>query len=106
MTNNARTPAAERMELHRERCRRGLHCLMIERRETLSAHSSAEDYWSKKRVTIGTPFSRRFMVTFTERWGRHRDAQPATDRLTIKDLENDAFTIYELHRAGHLQQGN
>jgi hypothetical protein len=34
MTNNARTPAAERMRLHRERRRRGLRCLMIELRET------------------------------------------------------------------------
>jgi hypothetical protein len=34
MTNNARTPAAERMRLHRARRRRGLHCLMIELRET------------------------------------------------------------------------
>jgi hypothetical protein len=30
----ARTPAAERMRLHRERRRRGLCCLMIELRET------------------------------------------------------------------------
>ena len=34
MTNNARTPAAERMRLHRERRRHGLRCLMIELRET------------------------------------------------------------------------
>jgi hypothetical protein len=34
MANNARTPAAERMRLHRERRRRGLRCLMIELRET------------------------------------------------------------------------
>ena len=34
MTNNARTPAAARMRLHRERRRRGLRCLMIELRET------------------------------------------------------------------------
>ena len=34
MTNNARTPAAERMRLHRERRRRGLRCLTIELRET------------------------------------------------------------------------
>jgi hypothetical protein len=34
MTNNARTPAAKRMRLHRERRRRGLRCLMIELRET------------------------------------------------------------------------
>jgi hypothetical protein len=34
MTNNARTPAAERMRLHRERRRSGLRCLMIELRET------------------------------------------------------------------------
>jgi hypothetical protein len=34
MTNNARTPAAERMRLHRERRRRGLRCLMLELRET------------------------------------------------------------------------
>jgi hypothetical protein len=34
MSNNARTPAAERMRLHRERRRRGLRCLMIELRET------------------------------------------------------------------------
>jgi hypothetical protein len=34
MTNNARTPAAERMRMHRERRRRGLRCLMIELRET------------------------------------------------------------------------
>ncbi len=34
MTNNARTPAAERMRLHRERRRRGLGCLMIQLRET------------------------------------------------------------------------
>jgi hypothetical protein len=34
MTNNARTPAAERMRLHRERRRRGLRCLRIELRET------------------------------------------------------------------------
>ena len=34
MTNNARTPAAERMRLHRDRRRRGLRCLMIELRET------------------------------------------------------------------------
>ena len=34
MTNNAHTPAAERMRLHRERRRRGLRCLMIELRET------------------------------------------------------------------------
>ena len=34
MTNNARTPAAERMRLYRERQRRGLRCLMIELRET------------------------------------------------------------------------
>ena len=30
----ARTPAAERMRLHRDRRRCGLHCLMIELRET------------------------------------------------------------------------
>ena len=34
MINNARTPAAERMRLHRERRRRGLRCLTIELRET------------------------------------------------------------------------
>ena len=34
MTNNARSPAAERMRLHRERRRRGLRCLVIELRET------------------------------------------------------------------------
>ena len=34
MTNNARTQAAARMRLHRERRRRGLRCLMIELRET------------------------------------------------------------------------
>jgi hypothetical protein len=34
MTNNARSPAAERMRPHRERRRRGLRCLMIELRET------------------------------------------------------------------------
>jgi hypothetical protein len=34
MTNNARSPAAARMRLHRERRRRGLRCLMIELRET------------------------------------------------------------------------
>jgi hypothetical protein len=34
MTNNARTPAAQRMRLHRDRRRRGLRCLMIQLRET------------------------------------------------------------------------
>jgi len=34
MANNARSPAAARMRLHRERRRRGLRCLMIELRET------------------------------------------------------------------------
>ena len=34
MSNNARSPAAERMRLHRERRRRGLRCLMIELCET------------------------------------------------------------------------
>ena len=34
MTNNARTPTAARMRLHRERRRLGLRCLMIELRET------------------------------------------------------------------------
>ena len=34
MTNNARTPAAARMRLHRQRRRRGLRCLMVELRET------------------------------------------------------------------------
>ena len=34
MTDNARTQAAERMRLHRERRRRGLRCVMIELRET------------------------------------------------------------------------
>jgi hypothetical protein len=34
MTDNARTPAAERMRLHRDRRRRGLRCVMIELRET------------------------------------------------------------------------
>ena len=34
MTNSARTPAAERMRLHRERRRRGLRCLTIELHET------------------------------------------------------------------------
>jgi hypothetical protein len=34
MTDNARTAAAERMRLHRERRRRGLRCLTIELRET------------------------------------------------------------------------
>jgi hypothetical protein len=34
MTDNARTAAAERMRLHRERRRRGLRCLMIELCET------------------------------------------------------------------------
>ena len=36
MTNSlsSRSPAAERMRLHRERRRRGLRCLMIELRET------------------------------------------------------------------------
>ena len=34
MTHNARTSAAQRMRLHRERRRRGLRCLMIELRET------------------------------------------------------------------------
>jgi hypothetical protein len=34
MTNNAHTPAAERMRLHRERRRRGLRCVMIELCET------------------------------------------------------------------------
>ena len=34
MTNNARTPAAERMRLHRERRRSGLRRLMIQLRET------------------------------------------------------------------------
>jgi hypothetical protein len=34
MTNNPRSPAAQRMRLHRERRRRGLRCLMIQLRET------------------------------------------------------------------------
>ena len=34
MINNARTPTAARMRLHRERRRLGLRCLMIELRET------------------------------------------------------------------------
>ena len=34
MTNNARSLAAERMRLHRERRRRGVRCLMIQLRET------------------------------------------------------------------------
>ena len=34
MTDNARTPAADRMRLHRERRWRGLRCLTIELRET------------------------------------------------------------------------
>jgi hypothetical protein len=34
MNNNAPTPSAERMRLHRDRRRRGLRCLMIELRET------------------------------------------------------------------------
>ena len=36
MTNSlsSRSPAAERMRLHRKRRRRGLRCLMIELRET------------------------------------------------------------------------
>ena len=36
MTNglSLRSPAAERMRLHRERRRRGLRCLMVELRET------------------------------------------------------------------------
>jgi len=36
MTNSlsARSPAAERMRLHRERRRRGLRCLMIQLRDT------------------------------------------------------------------------
>jgi len=34
MSNNARTSAAERMRLHRERRRRGLRCVMIQLRET------------------------------------------------------------------------
>jgi hypothetical protein len=34
MTHNARTSAAQRMRLHRDRRRRGLRCLMIELRET------------------------------------------------------------------------
>ena len=32
--NDVRSPAAERMRLHRERRRQGLRCLMIELRET------------------------------------------------------------------------
>jgi hypothetical protein len=39
------------------------------------------------------------MVISTERWDRHRDAQHATDRLTIKNLTNDALSVCEL-RAG------
>jgi hypothetical protein len=34
MTNNARTLAAQRMRLHRERRRRGLRCLMIQLHKT------------------------------------------------------------------------
>ena len=34
MTNSARSPAAARMRLHRQRRRRGLRCLMVELRET------------------------------------------------------------------------
>jgi len=34
MIHNARTPAAERIRLHRDRRRRGLRCLLIELRET------------------------------------------------------------------------
>jgi hypothetical protein len=39
------------------------------------------------------------MVILTERWDRHRDAQQATNRLTIKGLRNDALNVFEL-RAG------
>ena len=34
MISNARSPAAERMRLYRERRRRGLRCLMVELHET------------------------------------------------------------------------
>jgi hypothetical protein len=100
MSNNARAPAAERMRLHRERRRRGLRCLMIELSETdVDALIRGGLLASKKRVTIGTPFSRRFIIISTEHWDRYRDAQQATDRLTIKDLRNDALNACEL-RAG------
>ena len=37
---------------------------------------------------------------------RHRNAKRATDRLTIKELENDVHSICELHSADRLQQDN
>jgi hypothetical protein len=39
------------------------------------------------------------MVTSTEHWDWHRDAQHARDRLTTKDLRNGALSVCEL-RAG------
>ena len=62
----------------------------------MSTRLSVEDYWSKKHVTTGMPSSRRCIVILTERWDLHRDAQHARDRLTIKDLRNDALSVCEL----------
>ena len=55
MTNNARSPAAECMRLHRERRRRGLRCLVIELRETEVDALIRGGLLEPKRVMIGTP---------------------------------------------------
>jgi len=62
MISNARSPAAERMRLYRERRRRGLRCLVIELRETEVDALIRGGLLEQKRVMIGTPFSRRCMV--------------------------------------------
>jgi len=64
----ARSAAAERMRLHRERRRKGLRCLTIELRESEIDALVRMGLLRAECVTMQVPLSRRCMRISTEDW--------------------------------------
>ena len=99
MTNSlfSRSPAAERMRLHRERRRRGLRCVMIELREAevdalISGGLLEQETRNDRNAVLQGAVS-----SFQPNIGTGTVTRnSATDRLTIKDLRNDALSVCEL----------
>jgi hypothetical protein len=87
MTNNARTPAAERMRLYRERRRRGLRCLVIELRETeLDALICRGLLEQETRNDRNAVLKALYGFILAERWDRRRDAKQVIDCLNDQRL--------------------
>ena len=65
-----RSPAADRMRLHRQRRRAGMRCLMIELRETEIDALIRKGFLKAIRVTTQAQLSTRYMRISIKHWGR------------------------------------